>query len=255
MVNTLADTNKRYYWLKLPEDFFRQKEIKQLRKIAGGDVFTIVYLKMLLRSLKDDGRLYYDGIEENFASELALDIDEEEENVKITVAFLLSKGLLIQNKPDEYELLAAGSMMGSEGFSAERMRRLRQKALLASHCDAPVTLSDADVRVSDEEIEKEIDKEKIEREEKSIFGAPRFTPPTVDEVRAYAQEKGWKSWEIDPEYFVNFYASKGWKVGKNPMKDWRAAASGWVARERKNNPARQEPNYDAEYDPWLGVKL
>lgn len=45
---------KRYYWLKLPDDFFRQKPIKKLRRIAGGDTYTIIYLKMLLVSLKNE---------------------------------------------------------------------------------------------------------------------------------------------------------------------------------------------------------
>lgn len=48
---------KRYYWLKLPDGFFRQKAIKKLRKIAGGDTYTIIYLKMLLVAMKQDGRL------------------------------------------------------------------------------------------------------------------------------------------------------------------------------------------------------
>ncbi len=152
-MRTTTDTNKRYYWLKLKDDFFRQKEIKQLRKIAGGEVFIIIYLKMLLRSLRDDGKLYYEGIEENFPAELALDIDEDEENVKMTVAYLQAKGILVQCNTDEYELLTAGEMTGSEGYSAERMRRLRGKKLLASHCDALVTASDEEKREKREEKE------------------------------------------------------------------------------------------------------
>ena len=52
----------------------------------------------------------------------------------------------------------------------------------------------------------------------------RFTPPTVDEVKAYCQER--KN-NVDPERFVNFYASKGWMIGKSKMKDWKAAVRGW----------------------------
>lgn len=50
---------KRYYWLKLPDGFFRQKAIKKLRKIAGGDTYTIIYLKMLLVAMKQDRLLGY----------------------------------------------------------------------------------------------------------------------------------------------------------------------------------------------------
>ena len=54
---------KRYYWLKLKEDFFNSKEIKKLRKLAGGDTFTIIYLKMLLISINNDCIISYDGVE------------------------------------------------------------------------------------------------------------------------------------------------------------------------------------------------
>ena len=55
--------NKRYYWLKLPKNFFTQKEIKKLRSIAGGDTYTIIYLKMALLSITDGGKLFFDGVE------------------------------------------------------------------------------------------------------------------------------------------------------------------------------------------------
>ena len=85
---------KRYYWLKLPDGFFRQKAIKKLRKIAGGDTYTIIYLKMLLVAMKQDGRLYFEGVEATFYDELALDLDEEVENVRVTVMFLIQQDLM-----------------------------------------------------------------------------------------------------------------------------------------------------------------
>lgn len=53
---------------------------------------------------------------------------------------------------------------------------------------------------------------------------PRFTPPTLAEVQAYCRERKNR---VDPNRFVDFYASKGWMVGKNKMKDWRAAVRNW----------------------------
>ncbi len=81
---------KRYYWLKLKDDFFTQKAIKKLRKIAGGDTFTIIYLKMMLLAMKSDGKLYFEGIENNFYEELALELDEDEANVNLTVNYLIN---------------------------------------------------------------------------------------------------------------------------------------------------------------------
>ena len=69
------DDGKRYYWLKLKDDFFTSKRIKKLRNQAGGDTYTIIYLKMQLLAMKTDGVLTWTGLEENFAEELALDLD------------------------------------------------------------------------------------------------------------------------------------------------------------------------------------
>ena len=59
--------------------------------------------------------------------------------------------------------------------------------------------------------------------------AKRFAPPSVEEVTAYCRER--KN-GVDAQRFVDFYASKGWKVGQNPMKDWRACVRTWEQRER-----------------------
>ena len=147
---------KRYFWLKLHKDFFQRKEIKRLRKIAGGDTYTIIYLKMLLRSIMSEGKLYFDGLEENFSSELALDLDESEENVQITVTYLLNSGLLEMRSEDEYYLPDTKDSTGCETAGAARVRkhRERQKAL---QCNTDVTQVK---HLCNVEIEKEKEKEK-----------------------------------------------------------------------------------------------
>lgn len=157
---------KRYYWLKLPDDFFRKKPIKKLRRIAGGDTYTIIYLKMLLVSLKNEGKLFFDGVEENFTEEIALELDEEEENVKVTVQFLMAQGLLQLIDESEYELTECSRMVGSESASAERMRRLRDKK--TSQCDIGVTQQ---LHLSDVEKEKEIEIDKDKEIEPSCSKA------------------------------------------------------------------------------------
>lgn len=118
---------KRYYWLKLHKDFFKQKEIKKLRRIAGGDVYTIIYLKMLLQSLETDGFLYFEGYYDNFVDELADDIDEDEENVKVVVAYLMDKGLMVEADEDAYLLIKCKEMTGSESSITRRTRRYKEK--------------------------------------------------------------------------------------------------------------------------------
>jgi len=117
---------KRYFWMKLHADFFGQKEIKLLRKLAGGDTFTVIYLKMLLRSLPENGLLYYEGIEKDFAHEIALDLDEDVENVQVTIRYLISKGLMFEADNDGFRMGKIGMLIGSETQAAERMRRMRE---------------------------------------------------------------------------------------------------------------------------------
>lgn len=63
----------------------------------------------------------------------------------------------------------------------------------------------------------------------------RFAPPTVEEVETYCRERGNG---LDAQHFVDFYASKGWKVGNQPMKDWRACVRTWEKRDRALPEAR-----------------
>lgn len=119
--------NKRYYWLQLKTDFFEQKEIKLLRKIAGGDTYTVIYLKMLLASLKDEGRLYFESIGDDFSEEIALLIDEDTENVEITLQFLKAKKLMEVVENDEYYLNRVPELIGSEAYSTARSRRHRER--------------------------------------------------------------------------------------------------------------------------------
>ena len=72
-----------------------------------------------------------------------------------------------------------------------------------------------------------------EKEKESPSAIPKrkptaFTPPTLEEVKAYCAER---RNDVDPQRFVDFYASKGWKVGNQAMKDWRAAVRTWERSE------------------------
>ncbi|EFU63405.1 phage replisome organizer N-terminal domain-containing protein [Streptococcus oralis] len=155
--------NKRYYWIQLAQDFFKSKEMKLLRKIAGGDTHTIIYLKMMLISLEDGGHIYYDGLADNLAEEIALVIDENVEDIKITLIFLESKGLLTRINDRDYFLEQVPEMVGSETASTRRSRKHRE--LKELHCNTIATTCNGDIDIEkdiDTEIEKDVDKNSIE---------------------------------------------------------------------------------------------
>lgn len=151
--------NKRYYWLKLYKDFFTSKRIKMLRSIAGGDTYTIIYLKMQLKALETNGYLYFDGYMNNFAEELAIDIDENVDNVKITIQYLMNVGLLESNTSEtEYKLTFMENVVGSETASTQRSRVSRENTKMLQ-CNKNAT----DVQQlcnTEKDIEKDIEKDK-----------------------------------------------------------------------------------------------
>ena len=223
----MAD-GKRYFWLRLHDDFFRSVRIKKLRRMAGGDTYVVIYLKMQLKAMKTDGVLTWRGYEQDFVDELAIDLDEEPDNVRVTLAYLLSCGLAETEDKVNFFLPYAVENTGSETAAAERMRKMRER-------------NNVTPQLQDRygEIEKEIE---IDTEiEKDKGRAKRFTPPTLEEVRAYCRERGNA---VDPERWHDYYSSNGWKVGKNPMKDWKAAVRTWERDDKAKKGAKMKTPYD-----------
>lgn len=195
---------KRFFWLKLQEDFFKSKRIKKLRRIAGGDTYTIIYLKMQLLAIKNGGCLEYTGLESSFARELALDIDEDPENVAITVNFLLSCGLMETSDNAEYFLPYAVLNTGSESSSAQRVRDYRERKMLqkdnkALPCNTDVTKCNTEKEIElDKEIDREIDiynnsQKENEQKKKSSSddgdAPPDVSPASGTDARPKKEEK------------------------------------------------------------------
>lgn len=190
---------KRYYWLKLPDDFFRQKPIKKLRKIAGGDTYTIIYLKMLLIAMKQDGRLYFEGVEDDFYEELALELDEEAENVNVTVRFLLAQGLIELVDETEYRLTECDKMVGSEAASTQRSRQCRERKALQCNTNAtPCNTLEQNGSV-EKEIEKEIEKEKDKEIEKDSI-CPEVTTSRPEVFISLPLVTGSGSFDVTIDY-------------------------------------------------------
>ena len=239
---------KKYYWLKLKADFFTSRAMKKLRRIAGGDTYTIIYLKLQLLSLKDEGLLFYEGVEPTFYEEMALALDEDAENVRATLIFLESMGLITQNNEHEYILSEVPYLIGGESESAERVRRFRSKQALL--CNGSVTESNTEIE-KDKDIDKDKDIEKEKEKSKSESKAKRFTPPTLEEVTAYCIERGNN---VDAQHFIDYYTSNGWLVGKNKMKDWKAAVRTWERNGYNNNkPANNKSQAAQELDGFYNM--
>lgn len=220
---------KRYYWLKLSENFFQEKRIKKLRRLAGGDTYTIIYLKMQLLSMNNNGILVYEGIEPSFAEELALDLDENADNVQVTLSYLMSCGLVETSDNISFLIPEAVENTGSESESAERMRKHREKIQEnqekqvlesgeASHCDTDVT-------------QRREDKRREEKKESKSIGAEAPTP-----AKAMKNKYGEYGWVICGQFHCIFC-----RTGSSPECLFFVQC-GKLCKDRRSSVARKIPN-------------
>lgn len=158
---------KRYYWLKLEENYFDLKVQKALRKLPSGADMLICYLKMQLKYLNKAGLIEYQGIYDNLVEEIALDIDEEVDIVKMTIAMLI-KWNVIEEEDSNLYLSEMQTRIGSKTDSAVRVAKHREK-LKTLQCNNDVTKCNS---IQDIEIEKDkdIEKDKKEKDKKEKYG-------------------------------------------------------------------------------------
>lgn len=163
---------KTYFWLKIQDEFFRQKEIKILRNMERGAVYIIIYQKMLLYSLKNESKLFFDNLQDTFEEELALLLDEKVEDVKATVDFLEKANLMECVSSDEFLLLQVNELTGRESETAKRVRKHRESkteedldkkeegSTKEDECDEKVEDSDEKVEGATKKEEKSTEKDK-----------------------------------------------------------------------------------------------
>lgn len=242
---------KRYFWLKLHRDFFQRKDIKRLRKIAGGDTYTIIYLKMLLKSIMSEGSLFFDNLEDDFVSELALDIDEDVENVKITVQYLLKVGLLECVSDIEYSLPDAKDNTGAETAVASRVRKHREKQKML-HCNTYVTqvkhLCNGEIEIEKEK-ELEIDNKNCRLSDKSST--------VVSEIIDYLNQKTGKHFRksiANTTRAINARIKEGFTVD-----DFKAVIDKkvieWGKDERMKQYLRPQTLFGTKFESYLNQDL
>ena len=156
--------------------------------------------------------------------------------------FALIQMTLSQDDIRESEISEKRSVAGASGVKQREAKKAiasiasEEEAKEAIECNKNKNKN----KEKEEDIEKEIplkgDKEKAQK---------RFSPPTIEEVAEYCRERGNN---VNPQRFVNFYESKGWKVGNQPMKDWKASVRYWEQQDKENTGSnvRQMPTVPAQ---------
>ena len=235
--------NKRYYYLRLRENFFDTPELKTIEAMRGGYKYSNILLKLYLLSLRGEGRL---TLTENIPYDISMLANltgfskiEVENALKIFRKF----GLVEILDSGTIYMLDIQNFIGKSSTSADRQRKFDRR-IEAEKCKKSYKIS-----VPEKEIEKEIEIESIETPPSAAptTTKKRFIPPTLEQVAEYVKQRGSK---VDPQGFIDFYESKGWMVGKTPMKDWKAAcrnAEHWERWKQNTVPSEREPVQRKKY--------
>lgn len=215
-------SDRKYYWLKLKRDFFKRHDIRIVEGMPNGKEYILFYLKLLCESVDHEGNLRFsDQIpynEDMLAIITNTNVDIVRSAVKVFTELkmmeILDDGTIFMAEVD--------GMIGTETEWAKKKREYRASI----QGDVPPLIegqSEDNVRtMSDKSKSKsiEIDKEKDINNKRK-----RFTPPTIDEVKAYCEER---HNTVDAERFIDYYSSQNWKKANGrPLEDWKAAVRTW----------------------------
>ena len=312
--------NKKYYYLRLKDNFFDSDELKILESMKDGYLYSNILLKLYLRSLKNDGKLVVNERIPYSADMLASVTGHQVGTIKQALSIFKDLGLIDVLDNGAIYMLDIQNFIGKGSSEADRKREYRQRIEIdRTNVQTKVRQisekSPPEIE-KDIEINKELYKEKdidIDTlslcEQKSLihdvwedafdlitanvkksldnlvdeYGAvitkqaildakkqgkshikyvegvlknkmleenipannpkrKRFVKPTLSEIEQYCIER---NNNVNAEQFFDYYESNGWKVGKNSMKDWKAAVRTWERSEYRKPNSKKNSKEDA----------
>jgi predicted phage replisome organizer len=240
-------TGKKFYWLKLDRNFFKRHDIRIIEEQTNGKDYILFYLKLLVESIDHEGSLRFSDTIPYDEKMLSVVTNTNVDVVRQAIKIFTELGLMQLCDDKTIYMTETEKMLGFETDWAKKQRTYRELKEITSGDNVPVLSPPCPHDVRQEiEIEKELDKEKEKKDKKHSADAPRtvFQKPSISDVKTYCGER--KN-QVDPNVFWDFYESKGWFVGKNKMKDWRACVRTWEkSPDRSGKP--KKPDVDI---PWL----
>lgn len=230
---------KKYYWLKLKRDFFKRHDIRIIEEMPNGKEYLLFYLKLLVESIDHEGSLRFSDTIPYNEQMLSVITNTNIDIVRSAMKLFYDLKMIEIKDADTIYMAEVKKMIGSETKWAEYKRNAKASA-------SNVPLLENVQSVSNNcptEIEKDIEIEK-DTEKEVCKPQKRFAKPTLEDVIAYCQER---NNNVDAEKWYNYYSANGWKVGKNPMKDWKAAVRTW---ERSDDGGKPKYQRTTDYDKY-----
>lgn len=234
--------NKKYYYLRLKDNFFDSDELKILESMKDGYLYSNILLKLYLRSLKNDGKLVVNERIPYSADMLASVTGHQVGTIKQALSIFKDLGLIDVLDNGAIYMLDIQNFIGKGSSEADRKREYRQR-IETDRTNVQTNLrqiSDKSTPEIEIELEKDIEIEKeIHSSAKSTTTKrKRFEKPTLPQITQYCLER---NNNVNAEQFYDYYESNGWKVGKNAMKDWKACVRTWE-RNGYDKPIKKKNN-------------
>ena len=238
--------NKKYYYLRLKDNFFDSDELKILESMKDGYLYSNILLKLYLRSLKNDGKLVVNERIPYNAEMLASVTGHQVGTIKQALSMFKELGLIEVLENGAIYMLDIQNFIGKGSTEADR-QRLYDRRISEERKQNKLTQSrnlEEICKKSTPEIEIELEKDiKIEKEihssaKSTTTKRKRFEKPTLSQITQYCLER---NNNVNAEQFYDYYESNGWKVGKNAMKDWKACVRTWE-RNCYDKPIKKKNN-------------
>ena len=249
--------NKKYYYLRLKDNFFDSDELKILESMKDGYLYSNILLKLYLRSLKNDGKLVVNERIPYNSEMLASVTGHQVGTINQALSMFKELGLIEVLENGAIYMLDIQNFIGKGSTEADR-QRLYDRRISVERKQNKLTQSrnlEEICKKSTPEIEIELEKDiEIEKEihssaKSTTTKRKRFEKPTLSQITQYCLER---NNNVNAEQFYDYYESNGWKVGKNSMKDWKAAVRTW---EKNNyNYNRKPVNKNSKEDAINVVK-
>lgn len=247
-------------WIKIVTDIFDDEKMLLIDSLPENDAIIVIWFKLLcLAGKQNNGGVFMLNDKIAYTDEmlstifrrplntvrLALNTFEKFDMIEIV------NGAVTIPKWEKHQNIDGLEKMREQSRKRVAEHRAKQKQLLENNnddeqCNVTVTLRNA------------TDKNRIDknREEYNIYSASveakktnRFQKPTVEEIAKYCNER---HNTVNADAFFDFYESKGWKIGKNPMKDWKAAVRTWERSDKKEKEVNKGGDYTFDTsNEWL----
>ena len=248
-------SDNKFYWLKVKKDFFKRHDIRIIESMENGTEISLFYFKLMLESVDHDGELRFDE-ETPYSVDMLAVITNTNPVIVEKAMDVLKRFHLVTLSEDGTIILSKVKNMidsASDTDGARRMRRLREQRAntLCEQTNKTCAQSEQERTNSNESKSKSKSKSYIERNSKER----KFTPPTLEDVQSYCQER---NNNVDPKTFFDYYNSNEWKDSKgNQVKNWKQKLITWENHDTKQatlpcTPIK--PKYGVDWDEFERLK-